>query len=283
MTGAPGGPGTTSVRLGDRTVRRLGLGTNRVSDSAEGRAILRQAIDLGVNFIDTADVYQSGASEETIGAVVPASESAVLVATKGGMVRTSDGLAVDARPDHLRDAFEGSLRRLRRDRIDLYQLHRVDPRVPVEESLAVLREFQREGRIRHVGVSNVTVLDLERARRVVSVVSVQNRYNLLERDSEDVLSYCEAHEIAFLPWHPLRRGRISDDPALSSIAQRRGVSPDRVALAWLLQRSPALLPIPGTLSPSHLRDNLAAQEFRLEPEEVRQLDGLAPPGPHPTS
>lgn len=262
------------IRLGDQTVNRLGLGTNRVTPSEEGRTILRRAIDLGVNFIDTADIYQAGASEEAIGEVVPPSINDVLVATKGGMSRTSEGLGTDARPEHLREAFENSLRRLRRDRIDLYQLHRVDPRAPIEESLAVLRDFQREGRIRQVGVSNVSLPELERARKVVTVASVQNRYNLLERESEDVLRYCEAQGIAFIPWFPLQRGRLSNERTLASLARDRGATPQQVALAWLLQRSPVMLPIPGTLSEVHLRENLDAIDLVLDSQEIRQLDAL---------
>ena len=268
------GSTTGWIRVGDRRVRRLGLGTNRVTVSPEGRAILRRAIELGVDFIDTADVYQSGSSEEAIGDVVPPSMSNVLVATKGGMIRTSEGLGTDARPEHLRTAFENSLHRLRRDRIDLYQLHRVDPRAAIEDSLGVLRDFQREGRICHIGVSNVSLTELERAQKVVTVASVQNRYNLLEREGEDVLQYCSAHGIPFIPWFPLQRGRLGSDPSLSKIAIRRGVTPHQVALAWLLQKSPVVLPIPGTLSEQHLKENLAATDLRLDPDEIRSLDAM---------
>ena len=271
------GSTTGSIRLGDRNLRRLGLGTNRVTPSAEGRAILRRAVDLGVNFIDTADVYQSGASEQTIGEVLPGSMGDVLVATKGGMTRSKAGFGSDGRPEHLREAVEQSLRRLRRDRIDLYQLHRVDPQTPIEESLGVLRDFQRAGRIRHLGVSNVTVAELERARKVVTVVSVQNRYNLGQRENEDVLRYCEANGIVFIPWCPLQRGRLENEPALTSIANRRGVTSSQVALAWLLQRSPVMLPIPGTLSEKHLIENLAAAEMTLDPDEMLELDAAPPP------
>jgi len=262
------------IRVGDRRVRRLGLGTNRVTLSPEGRAILHRAIELGVNFIDTADIYQSGSSEEAIGNVVPPSMTDVLVATKGGMIRTGEGLGTDARPEHLKTAFEDSLRRLHRDRIDLYQLHRVDPRAPIEDSLGVLRDLQRDGRIRHIGVSNVSLSELERARKVVVVVSVQNRYNLLERDGEDVLQYCAAHGIPFIPWFPLHRGSLASVPTLSRIAKEREATPPQVALAWLLQRSPVMLPIPGTLSEKHLEENLAATGLELDVDEIRQLDAL---------
>ena len=234
-----------------------------------------------MNFIDTADVYQSGSSEEAIGDVVPPSMTDVLVATKGGMIRTSEGLGTDARPEHLREAFENSLRRLRRDRIDLYQLHRVDPRASIEDSLGVLRDFQREGRIRHIGVSNVSLPELERARKVVTVASVQNRYNLFERDGEDVLQYCATHGIPFIPWFPLQRGRLASDATLSTIAKRREATPSQVALAWLLQRSPVVLPIPGTLSEKHLLENLAATAVRLDHDEVQQLDTMTDHGVKP--
>jgi len=272
---ADGYPGEW-IRVGDLRVRRLGLGTNRVTRSPEGRTILRRALELGVNFIDTADVYQSGSSEEAIGEAVPPSLSDVVVATKGGMIRTGEGLGTDARPDHLREAFENSLLRLRRDRIDLYQLHRVDPRAPIEDSLGVLRDLQRANRIRHIGVSNVSLAELERARKVVTVVSVQNRYNLLQREGEDVLQYCGAHGIPFIPWFPLGRGRLSSEPVLARLAVHRGVTPNQVALAWLLHRSPVILPIPGTLSEKHLEENLGAIPLKLDPEETRELDAMAP-------
>ena len=266
------------IRVGDRRVLRLGLGTNRVTLSPEGRAILRRALELGVNFIDTADIYQSGSSEEAIGEVVPPSMADVLVATKGGMIRTREGLGTDARPERLKAAFEGSLSRLHRDRIDLYQLHRVDPRAPIEDSLGVFRDLQREGRIHHIGVSNVSLSELERARKVVTVVSVQNRYNLLERDGEDVLQYCAAHGIPFIPWFPLHQGRLASEPTLSRIAKEREATPPQVALAWLLQKSPVVLPIPGTLSEKHLEENLAATGLRLDADDIRELDSLTNQG-----
>ena len=278
MTPNSSGTGSSSIRIASWTVHRLGLGTNRLTGTQEGRAILRQALALGVNFIDTADVYQSGASEETIGEVISPTMSNVVVATKGGMVRTAERMGTDARPSHLREAFEASLRRLRRDRIDLYQLHRVDPRSPIEESLAVLRDLQREGRIRAVGVSNVTLPELERARKVVPIASVQNRYNVLDRESEDVLDYCAKHEIAFLPWFPLGHGKIGSESKLAAIAERRGATPHQIGLAWLLARSPYVLPIPGTLSEQHLKENLAAMDLRLDPEDIQKLNVLATPG-----
>ncbi len=278
MTPNASGTEFTSIHIANWTVHRLGLGTNRLTGTQEGRAILHQALDLGVNFIDTADVYQSGASEEAIGEEISPSLSGVVVATKGGMVRSAEGMGTDARPSHLREAFEASLRRLRRDRIDLYQLHRVDPRSPIEESLAVLRDLQRDGRIRAVGVSNVTLPELERAQKVVAVASVQNRYNVLDRQSEDVLNYCAKHEIAFLPWFPLGHGKIGAESKLAAIAERRGATAQQVGLAWLLAKSPNVLPIPGTLSEQHLRENLAAADLRLDPEDLQQLNDLSAPG-----
>jgi pyridoxine 4-dehydrogenase len=260
-----------SLRIGDRTVHRLGLGTNRVTDTPAARALLRRAVELGVNFIDTADVYQSTASESTIGETLGGRSAEVLVATKGGLVRTPDGLGINSTPEHLRQAVEGSLRRLRMERIELYQLHRVDPEVPIESSVGVLRELQRAGQIRQIGLSNVTVDEIERARKVAPIVSVQNQYNVLEREHEAVLEYCERHSIAFLPYTPLLRGNLARATTLWALAARRGVSPHQLALRWLLRRSPVMLPIPGTLSLAHLEANLGAADLELSEEEFREL------------
>jgi pyridoxine 4-dehydrogenase len=260
-----------SVHIGDRAVHRLGLGTNRLTDTEPARALLLRAVELGVNFVDTADVYQSNASETTIGKTLGITARDVMVATKGGMVRTPDGLGADGRPEHLRKAVEGSLRRLKTDCIELYQLHRVDPEVPIETSVGALREMQKAGQIRRIGLSNVTVDELERARRVTTIVSVQNRYNVLERQHEDVLEYCDRHSIVFIPWTPLRRGNLTQATTLSEMAARRGVAPQQLALRWLLRRSPVVLPIPGTLSPAHLEENLAATEIELSDEDFRRL------------
>jgi pyridoxine 4-dehydrogenase len=261
-----------SIRIGDRMVHRLGLGTNRVTNTPATLRFLRRAVELGIDFIDTADVYQSGASEETIGEALPPAGPDVLVATKGGLLRTPSGYEANGQPEHLRQAIESSLQRLRRDRLDLYYLHRVDARVPIEESLAVIRDAQKNGRIRHVGVSNVTVSELERARKVVKIVSVQNRFNVIEREHEDVLKYCETHGIVFVPWTPLVRGKIEDSKPLKSLARRRGVKLHQLALSWLLRRSPVILPIPGTLSEEHLKENLAAVNLSLDADEMSELD-----------
>jgi len=266
-----------SVQVGDRTVHRLGLGTNRLTDTEPGRALLRRAVELGVNFIDTADVYQSNASERTIGRTLGGGARGVLVATKGGMVRTPDGLGADGRPEHLRQAVEGSLRRLGTECIELYQLHRVDPVVPIEVSVGALKEMQAAGRIRRIGLSNVTVEELERARRVATIVSVQNRYNLLEREHEKVLEYCHRHSIVFIPWTPLHRGNVAPAKTLSEMAVHYGVTPHQLALHWLLRRSPVVLPIPGTLSLVHLEENLAAADIELSEGDFLRLS--RPPAP----
>ncbi len=266
-----------SVRLGDRTVYRLGLGTNRLTDTEPARGLLRRAVELGVNFIDTADVYQATASETTLGRFLGAKPPDVLVATKGGMVRTADGLGADGRPEYLRRAVEASRHRLGLATLELYQLHRVDPNVPIEESVGALRELQESGKIRRIGVSNVSVEELERARRVAPIVSVQNRYNLFEREHEKVLEYCEAHSIVFIPWTPLGRGKLSDAPVLRETARRYAVTTHQLALRWLLGRSPVMLPIPGTQSTAHLEENLAAAEIPLSADDFQRLGGAGDP------
>jgi pyridoxine 4-dehydrogenase len=272
MSGAPVSASRAgTVRLGDRPVHRLGLGTNRLTDTESNRALLRRAVELGVNFIDTADVYQSGASETTIGQTLGRNVPEVVVATKGGMVRSPDGRGTDGRPDYLRQAVAGSLRRLAVDGIELYQLHRVDPQVSIETSVGALKELQTAGKIRRIGLSNVTVEELEAARSVAPIVAVQNRYNVLERDQEDVLEYCEEHSIVFIPWTPVARGNLAKARMLREVAARLGVTPQQLALRWLLHRSPVLLPIPGTLSIAHLEENLAAANVTLTDEDAQRL------------
>jgi pyridoxine 4-dehydrogenase len=263
--------GAGSVKVGDRKVHRLGLGTNRVVDSRPARAVLRRAVELGVEFIDTADIYQSGASEATIGAILGTRARGVLVATKGGMIRTPEGLDMDGRPDHLRHAVEGSLQRLGTDCIELYQFHRPDPRVPIETSVQTLQELQEEGRIRQIGLCNVTVDEIERARRLATIVSVQNQYNVLDREHEEVLEYCESHSMVFIPYMPLLRGNLPRARTLWEMATDRGVTPYQLALRWLLQRSPVMLPIPGTISVAHLEENLAAADLELSADDFKQL------------
>jgi pyridoxine 4-dehydrogenase len=246
------------IRLGDIEVPRIGLGTNRLTDSDEHVRFVQQAVEAGLRHIDTAHVYTGGASERAIGA---AQVTGCVIATKGGR-RPGEG-----RAEVLTAQLEQSLHSLRTETIDLYYLHRVDPETPIEETMGTLAEHRDAGRIRHIGLSDVGVAEIERARAVVPVAAVQNAYNLAERGSDDVVDWCAANGVVFVPYFPLRGSR----PALEGIARRRGVSTSRVALAWLLRRSPAMLPIPGTLSLSHLRDNLAALSFELSDEEYEAL------------
>ncbi len=256
-----------TVRIGDLVVNRLGLGTNRVTDTEPVRAFLRRALELGVNFFDTADIYQSNASEIAIGQVMRSSRAGVTVATKGGMLRPG----LNGRPEYLRRAVDGSRTRLGIDCIPLYQLHRVDPEVPIEQSVGALRDLQGEGKIRHIGLSNVTVEEIERARQVVSIVSVQNQYNVRDRTSDDVVDFCTYHGIAFLPWTPLGRGAFQEDLTLVEVASEYGVTVHQLALRWLLRRSPVVLPIPGTLSVPHLQENLEAARIDLTENDFQRL------------
>ena len=235
--------------------------------------MLRRAVELGVNLIDTADSYGPEVSELLIAEALHPYPDALVVATKGGLLRTGSGAwPTDARPEHLREACEGSLRRLRLERIDLYQLHAPDPKVPFEESVGELARLRDEGKIRHVGLSNVSVDELHRAQEIVPIVSVQNRYSLADRSSEDVLEECERQGIAFLPWYPLAAGDLAQPGgAVGRVASARGATPAQVALAWLLARSPVVVPIPGTASSRHLEENVAALELELTPDELAAL------------
>jgi pyridoxine 4-dehydrogenase len=270
---------------GDLPVRRLGYGAMRITgrgiwgdppDRDAAKAVLRRVVELGITLIDTADSYGPDVSEELIAEALHPYPEDLLIATKGGLLRTGPGQwPTDGRPEHLKEACEGSLRRLRVDRIDLYQHHRPDPAVPYEESIGALAELQAEGKIRHVGVSNVSVEQLATARSIVPVVSVQNRYNLADRESEDVLEVCERDGIAFLPWFPLATGDLAKPGSvLDEVAGRLGVPPGHVALAWLLRHSPVALPIPGTSSIAHLEENVAAAGLDLAPDDVEALDRL---------
>jgi aryl-alcohol dehydrogenase-like predicted oxidoreductase len=252
---------TAKLRLGETDVTRIGLGTNRLSRSRERVAFVREAVAAGIDLIDTAHTYASGQSEETIGAALASASAGCLVATKGGW----DGAGAEV----LGAEIEESLRRLRTDAIGLYYLHRPDPGTPIEESLSVIEEYRDGGKIRHVGVSNVDLNQLERARRVVPVAAVQNHYNLSERESDDVVDYCSREGIVFVPYFPLRAGL--DAPAVGEIAERHGATPAQIALAWLLKRSPTTLPIPGTLSLEHVKENLAALALELSEDEFQAL------------
>ena len=268
---------------GDLAVRRMGFGAMRITgegiwgppaDREEAKAVLRRAIDLGVNFIDTADAYGPEVSEELIAEALHPYPGGLVIATKGGMRRSGPGRwERDCSPEHLREACEGSLRRLRLERIDVYQLHAVDPKVPIEESIGALAELREEGKIAHVGVSNVDESELERARAIVPVVSVQNRYSLADRESAPVLDRCERDGLAFIPWFPLGAGNLRHD-AIAGIAADHGATPFQVALAWLLARSPVMLPIPGTSSIEHLEEDVAAASLRLTEDEVTRLAAL---------
>jgi pyridoxine 4-dehydrogenase len=267
---------------GDVRVRRLGYGAMRITgqgvwgeppDPEAAKALLRRAVELGVNFIDTADTYGPEVSERLVAEALHPYADDLVIATKGGQRRSGPfQFHPDGRPEQLRRACEGSLRRLRLERIDLYQLHAVDPSVPLEESVGVLAELRTEGKIRHVGLSNVGVDELAAARSVVPIVSVQNRYNLVDRDAEPVLEVCERDRLAFIPWFPLGRGDLAARlGTLDSIAANHRATPAQVALAWLLQRSPATLPIPGTTSVEHLEENVGARDLHLAEDEVAAL------------
>jgi pyridoxine 4-dehydrogenase len=253
-------PATTKLRLGDTEVARIGLGTNRLTYTPERVAFIREAVAAGVDVIDTAHTYTGGQSEEAIGAALSPVPDGCVVATKGGYARGA------GRPEVLRAQIEESLRRLRTDSIALYYLHRVDPETPFEESLGAIKEYRDSGKIRHVGLSQVGVDQIERASRLMPIAAVQNHYNLSERRYEDVVDYCAGRGIVFLPFFPLH-----GVGAAAGIARRRGVRPAQIALAWLLRRSPTTLPIPGTLSLEHLKENLAALEIELSEPELQAL------------
>ena len=278
----------TFVLGGDLEVRRLGFGAMRITgdgiwgepaDPASCRALLRHLIERDVNLIDTADSYGPDVSENLIAEALRPYPENLVIATKGGLVRPGPSRWVaNGRPDHLKRACEGSLRRLKVERIDLYQLHTVDPKVPVEDSIGALVELQEEGKIRHIGVSNFGLEDLERAQRIATIVSVQNRYNIIDRHSEDVLKECERQQLAFFPWAPIASGRdvASRGPAVDEIARARSATPRQVALAWLLAHSPVIIPIPGTSSIPHFDENLDAVALELESDELETFDELAP-------
>jgi len=247
----------------DLEVTRLGFGTMRLTgkgiwgqpaDRAEAVRVLRRAVELGINFIDTADSYGPAVSEDIIAEALHPYPANLVIATKGGFERPGpDRWAENGRPEHLRSACEGSLRRLRLGRIDLYQLHRIDAKVPAEDQLGVLKDLQAEGKIKHIGLSEVSVRQIQHAQTIVPIVSVQNRYSVADRGSEDVLRYCEKEKMGFIPWFPLAAGKLSGgDSPISHAAERLKATPSQVALAWLLARSPVMLPIPGTSSVAHL-------------------------------
>jgi aryl-alcohol dehydrogenase-like predicted oxidoreductase len=274
---SPAAKSGTIFLAGELPVYRLGFGAMRITgkgiwgeprDRAGAIAVLRRAVELGVNFIDTADSYGPAVSEELI-----AESLYPYPATKAGLERPGpDRWTPNGRPEHLRAAAEGSLRRLKLDRIDLFQLHRIDPAVPLADQLGALIRLQEEGKIRYIGLSEVSVADLERARALVPIVSVQNRYGLTDRQHEAVLAHCTREGLAFLPWNPLAAGRLAGPRSpLTRVAGRLGATPAQVALAWLLKRSPAMLPIPGTSSVAHLEENMGAASLELSESEFGEL------------
>ena len=266
----------------DLTIHRLGFGAMRVvgegvwgppEDREEALRVLRRVPELGIDFIDTADAYGPFVSEELIAEALHPYPEGLVIATKAGLERPGPGKwEPNGRPEHLRSRCEGSLRRLKVERIDLFQLHRIDPDVPTADQLGTLKELQDEGKIRHIGLSEVTVEEIEEARRTVDVVSVQNKYNLEDREHEAVLDYCEREGIGFIPWFPLAAGPLTKaDGPLADVAGEVEAAPSQIALAWLLHRSPVMLPIPGTSSVAHLEENVAAAGLRLDPELVERL------------
>jgi pyridoxine 4-dehydrogenase len=266
----------------DLGVTRLGFGAMRVTgkgiwgepaDRTEAIRVLRRAVGLGINFIDTADSYGPGVSEEIIAEALDPYAANLVIATKGGYERPGPNRWVEnGRPQHLRSACEGSLRRLRLDRIDLYQLHRIDPKVPAEDQLGTLKDLQAEGKIKHIGLSEVSLRQIQHAQRIVPIVSVQNRYSLADRGSEDVLRYCEKEQMAFIPWFPLAAGQLSGaDSPIRRVAGQLRATPSQIALAWLLSRSPVILPIPGTSSVEHLEENVAAAGLKIDENKMQEL------------
>jgi aryl-alcohol dehydrogenase-like predicted oxidoreductase len=274
----------TTFRLGgDLEIHRLGFGAMRITgdgiwgepkDREGAKRVLRRAVDLGVNFIDTADSYGPATSEILIGEALAPYKPGVIIATKGGFTRQgpNEWLPV-GRPEYLIQQAEMSLRHLKLKRLDLWQLHRIDPKVPVEESLGAAKKLQEQGKIRHIGLSEVSVAEIEQARKVVKIVSVQNEYNLTTRKSEEVLNYCEEHNIAFIPWFPVAAGKLARAGGkLDQIAKKHNATVAQLSIAWLLHRSPVILPIPGTSSVAHLEENVKAADVHLNEDEWQQVE-----------
>jgi len=270
----------STIEVGaELTVNRMGFGAMRITgngiwgqpaDRDEAKAVLRRAIELGVNFIDTADSYGPNVSEELIAETLHPYPEDLVIATKGGLERTGPGMwPVNGRPDHLIEACEGSLRRLKLEQIPLYQFHRPDPKVPLEDSIGALVTLKEQGKIRHIGVSNFTEAQLRRAQGLTPVVSIQNRYNVEDRRSESLIDLCERESMVFLPWAPIQD--FQGNRAVGRLSERYGVTAHQIVLAWLLARSPAMLPIPGTGSVKHLEENMAAAALKLTPEEIASV------------
>jgi pyridoxine 4-dehydrogenase len=267
---------------GDLAVNRLGFGAMRITgegiwgwpkDRDEARRVLKRAVELGVNLIDTADAYGPNTSELLIAEALHPYPKGLVIATKGGLTRPGPGQWVpNGRPEYLKQCVDGSLKRLRLERLDLWQLHRVDPKVPIEDSLGAIKEMRDAGKIRHVGLSEVGPEEIERARKIVPIATVQNRYNISYRKWDNALKYCEQEGLGFMPWSPVGGGRSLSDNALTAVAKEQNASVYQVAIAWLLHRSPVMLPIPGTSSVAHLEDNVAAGRLRLSEAQSKTLD-----------
>jgi len=280
MTDKPNAAEAGTIDVGgDLTVNRLGFGAMRITgpgiwgepaDPEKAKAALRHAVELGVNFIDTADSYGPEVSERLIAETLYPYPEDLVIATKGGLVRPGPGRwEPDGRPEHLREVLEGSLRRLRLERIDLYQFHRPDPKVPLEESIGALDAMKAEGKIRHIGVSNVTEEQYRKAEQITPIVSIQNRYNVTDRTSEPIVDLCEQEELAFLPWAPIQDA--DDIEVITHAARNHGYAPRQIVLAWLLARSPQILPIPGSGDPEHVETNIAAAGIKLDQNEVAAI------------
>ena len=286
MSTVPATENSTFVIGGDLTVNRLGFGAMRITgdgiwgepkDPRAAVAVLRRAVELGVNFIDTADSYGPEVSERLIAEALHPYPKGLVIATKAGLTRRGpDRWEPVGRPEYLWQCLEMSLRRLRLDRIDLYQLHRIDPKVPMEESLGALKEMQAAGKIRHIGLSEVSVAEIQKARKIVPVVSVQNLYNLSNRKHEDVLNYCDKEGIAFIPWFPVASGSLAKPASpLHKIAKAHNATAAQLSVAWLLHRSPVILPIPGTSTVAHLEENVGAAAITLSAKEWKEIEDAA--------
>jgi pyridoxine 4-dehydrogenase len=286
MTTKVSTPAKTFKIGGDLEVNRLGFGAMRITgkgiwgephNPGEAKRVLKRALELGVNFIDTADSYGPEVSERLIGEALAPFPKGLVIATKAGFTRQGpDQWLPLGRPEYLGQQVELSLRRLKTDVIDLWQLHRIDPRVPVEESLGVIAKLQKAGKIRHVGLSEVKPAEIDQARKVLEIVSVQNRYNVGDRAHEDVLEYCEKHNLGFIPWYPVAAGKLAQPGGtLDAIAKRHGATVAQLSIAWLLYRSPVMLPIPGTSSVAHLEENMKSAEIVLSDKELKEIEEAA--------
>ena len=271
---------------GDLTINRLGYGAMRLTgpgiwgppkDRDEARKVLQRAVELGVNFIDTADAYGPEVSEEIIAEALHPYREGLVIATKGGFARSGPNKwEMVGRPEYLRQCVEMSLRRLKLERIDLYQLHRIDPKVPVEDSLGALKDMQKAGKIRHIGLSEVSPAEIEQAGKTVKIVSVQNQYNLSDRQHENALEYCEKNNLAFIPWFPVAAGKLAQPGGkLDQVAKQHDATVAQISLAWLLHRSPVMIPIPGTSSVKHLEENMGAAKLHLSTEEWKSIESAA--------